>query len=202
MTLENLLSQVGMGTKLTDRYSEVPVHDHHVYYAYEPSAPSHGAVATSKHNYGGGHKSSASMSALTLLAFLFFLHILQQCIKDHMTDMSTAPVMIMTAGREGDDAIAKGANFNKLDKTGMTESNFEDMPDNDQMDANKQNKLTEKYGEKNPYDIDGLSNKHQLMKIKTAHVTKSDETKRKYVLKNYANRSNGFAGFYSAMDEE
>lgn len=119
-----------------------------------------------------------------------------------MTDMSTAPVMIMTAGREGHDDITKSGTFNKIDKTGMTESNFEDITDNERMDANKQNKITEKYGEKDPYDMDGSSNKHQLMKIKTAHVTKSDETKHKYVFKNYANRSNSFAGFYSAMDEE
>lgn len=152
-------------------------------------------------NYGGGHKSSASMSALTLLAFLFFLHILQQCIKDHMTDMSTAPVMIMTAGREGDDSVTKSETFNKIDKTGMTEINFQDIPDKDGMNA--QNKITEKYGEKNPYEINGSPNKHQLMKIKTTHVTKSDETKHKHnILENYANRSSNYAGFYSVMDEE
>ncbi|XP_047028180.1 uncharacterized protein LOC124636239 [Helicoverpa zea] len=193
MTLENLLSQVGLGTKqLTDRYSEIPVHDHHVYYAYEPSAPSHGASA--KHNYGGGHKSGASMSALTLLAFLFFLHILQQCIKDHMTEMSTPPVMIMTAGREGDDtqAITKSAAFNKIDKTGMTETSETHR---------MQNKVNEKSSEKNPYN-NNSSNKQQLTKVKTADDTKSEDTKNKYVFKSYPNRSSYFAGLYSAMDEE
>ncbi|CAH1636922.1 unnamed protein product [Spodoptera littoralis] len=204
MTLENLLSQVGIGTKqLTDRYSEVPVHDHHVYYAYEPSAPSHGPVATSKYNYGGGHhKSGASMSALTLLAFLFFLHILQQCIKDHMTEMSTAPVMIMTAGREGEDAITKSATFNKIDKTGVTDFGSKDSSVNDRTDTINQNKITENYDVKNPYNNDGPSSKHQLLKVKTEQLPRSEETKQKYVFKNYANRSSMYAGFYSAMDEE
>lgn len=112
--------------------------------------------------------------------------------------MSTAPVMVMTAGREGDEAITKSATFNKIDKTGMT-----DITENREMDVIKQNKITEMYNEKNPYESDGSSNKHQLMKIKTAqYVTKSDEEKQKYVFKNYANRSSNFAGFYSAMDEE
>lgn len=122
-----------------------------------------------------------------------------------MTDMSTPPVMIMTAGREGDDAITKSATFKKIDKTGMSEESITDIPENNEnnrMDTIKQNKITEVYGEKNPYVSDSSSNKHQLMKTKTAHVTKSDEIKHKYVLKNYANRSSNFAGFYSAMDEE
>ncbi|PZC75344.1 hypothetical protein B5X24_HaOG206439 [Helicoverpa armigera] len=150
-------------------------------------------------NYGGGHKSGASMSALTLLAFLFFLHILQQCIKDHMTEMSTPPVMIMTAGREGDDtqAITKSAAFNKIDKTGMTETS-----ETHRMDTRKQNKVNEKNSEKNPYNNSGSSNKQQLTKVKTADDTKSEDTKNKYVFKSYPNRTSYFAGLYSAMDEE
>lgn len=50
---------------------------------------------------GGGSKGagSAAMSALTLLSFLFFLNILQQCLKDHMMTLNPQ-VTIMSAGRE------------------------------------------------------------------------------------------------------
>lgn len=42
---------------------------------------------------GGGHPtkskgSSTAMTALTLLAFLFFLNILQNCLKEHMETMN------------------------------------------------------------------------------------------------------------------
>ncbi|CAD0197751.1 unnamed protein product [Chrysodeixis includens] len=200
MTMENLFSQMGMGTKqLSERYSDVPVHDHHVYYAYEPSGPSHGHIASSKHNYGGSHKSSASMSALTLLAFLFFLHILQQCIKDHVTDMSTAPIMIMTAGREGEEAIPKSSAYNKIDKTGVTQIDSKNSPGNDQMIMYNSKKVTEKSGVKKTYD-DSSSNKNQI-KIKSANASKLEEqTKR--IFKNVPNRNPHFAGFVSAMDEE
>lgn len=38
-------------------------------------------------HHGGGGKSGAALSALTLLAFMFFLNILQQCLRDHMNSM-------------------------------------------------------------------------------------------------------------------
>ncbi|CAF4842672.1 unnamed protein product [Pieris macdunnoughi] len=71
-------------------------------------------IVQSHSSSGGEHKSKAAMSALTLLAFLFFLHILQQCIKDHMTAMSTSPIMIMSAGKEGNEFEKTRL---KLDKT-------------------------------------------------------------------------------------
>lgn len=40
---------------------------------------------------GGGHKSknsALSMSALTLLAFLFFINMLQSCLKEQMTSLN------------------------------------------------------------------------------------------------------------------
>lgn len=40
---------------------------------------------------GGGHKSKSSalsMSALTLLAFLFFINMLQTCLKEQMTSLN------------------------------------------------------------------------------------------------------------------
>lgn len=151
-------------------------------------------------NYGGGHKSNASMSALTLLAFLFFLHILQQCIKDHVTDMSTAPVMIMTAGREGDEAVSKSTAYSKIDKTGVTQIDSKDSFGNDQINMQKSNKLTEKSDVKKPND-DSSSNKYQI-KIKSANTSKLDEQKSKRIFKNVPNRNPHFAGFVSAMDEE
>lgn len=135
------------------------------------------------------------MSALTLLAFLFFLHILQQCIKDHMTDMSsTQPVMVMTASREGDEIISKSVS-NKIDKTGVTQ--VEVISDeNDEISTNTQNKkITEA---KNPYNDD---NKKPLLKVHTTAHT-SDDQKYRYVYNKNANRSSYFSGFVSAMDED
>ncbi|XP_034833071.1 uncharacterized protein [Maniola hyperantus] len=128
MTLENLPSRLGMPKQLVDRYAEYPgpVHDQPMYYPYEPSATSQGHVGhislPSKHHFSGGsHKNNAAMSALTLLAFLFFLHILQQCLKEHMTALSTPQVMIMTGGKEGEDTIRRISN-KKVDKTGVLET--------------------------------------------------------------------------------
>ncbi|XP_059621170.1 uncharacterized protein LOC132264855 [Phlebotomus argentipes] len=42
-------------------------------------------------------KGSGALSALTLLAFLFFLNLLQSCLKEHMDTMNPT-VMVMTAG--------------------------------------------------------------------------------------------------------
>ncbi|KAM7344118.1 uncharacterized protein ACRADG_010951 [Cochliomyia hominivorax] len=44
---------------------------------------------------GGGKKGSSALSALTLLSFLFFINLLQGCIKDHMDAMNPT-VMVMT----------------------------------------------------------------------------------------------------------
>uniref|UniRef100_A0A1B0DF25 Uncharacterized protein n=1 Tax=Phlebotomus papatasi TaxID=29031 RepID=A0A1B0DF25_PHLPP len=51
-------------------------------------------------HYSSGRKSgkgSGALSALTLLAFLFFLNLLQSCLKEHMDAMNPT-VMVMTAG--------------------------------------------------------------------------------------------------------
>ncbi|XP_050344015.1 uncharacterized protein LOC126769356 [Nymphalis io] len=124
MTIENYLSQMGMAQKqFTDRYTEYsgPAQDQPLYYPYEPVPSQVHVNAPFKHQFiSGGHKNNAAMSALTLLAFLFFLHILQQCLKDHMTAMSTPQVMLMSGGREGDEHIAK-LSHDKIDKTGEME---------------------------------------------------------------------------------
>ncbi|KAJ2951819.1 hypothetical protein O0L34_g13982 [Tuta absoluta] len=138
MTIQNLLSQIGMG-------------------------PKH--LAESHH--GGGHKSNAAMSALTLLSFLFFLHILQQCLRDHMMAMSTAPVVIVQS-RDGEEPIAKTG---KVDKTGINDDDAE-------------------------YEKD-------LMKINTAEHTPSLDAERyRKMFQSYGNRSAGFRGFVSAMDDD
>ena len=53
------------------------------------------AVDTQSNHYGppmmqskGGKLKGAALSALTLLAFLFFLNLLQSCLKDHMDAMN------------------------------------------------------------------------------------------------------------------
>ncbi|CAH0726988.1 unnamed protein product, partial [Brenthis ino] len=124
--MDTIHSQIGLPMKqLADRYADYSgtAHDQPLYYPYEPSQPAQGHIVPTKHHYGGGssHKNNAAMSALTLLAFLFFLHILQQCLKDHMTAMSTPQVMIMTGGRDGEESIAKQTH-NKFDKTGEFET--------------------------------------------------------------------------------
>ncbi|XP_023941365.1 uncharacterized protein LOC112048175 [Bicyclus anynana] len=128
MSLENLPSHMGNVEKqLADRYAEYPggIHDQPMYYPYEPSQTSQGHIThvlPSKHHFsGGGHKNNAAMSALTLLAFLFFLHILQQCLREHMTAISTPQVMIMTGGKEGDENIRRSSN-KKIDKIGVSET--------------------------------------------------------------------------------
>ncbi|XP_049874867.1 uncharacterized protein LOC126372976 [Pectinophora gossypiella] len=194
MTLGDLLSQMGIGSKhLTERFSHSDFvgpsspHDSHVIYAYEPSHSSHGHVASSKHHHGGGgHKSNAAMSALTLLAFLFFLHILQQCLRDHMMAMSTPPVMIMTASREGEEPISKTA-ANKVDKYGKSENQKKGI----------------ETGKSRTHEDDSNDKKEVLMKINTAeHTPKHGSPSYVRVFRNYGNKSLEYRGFVSAMDED
>ncbi|XP_012547482.1 uncharacterized protein LOC105841945 [Bombyx mori] len=195
MALENFMSQMGIDTKqMVERYSEHagPVHDHHVYYAYEPSGPPHdhsGHVTSTKHNYGSGFKSNASMSALTLLAFLFFLHILQQCIKDHMNDMTTPPLMVMSAGREGEENISKAA-IKKIDKTGVTNSKSDEKNDEINRDS-----FVEKY--ETNYDDD--ESKKQLTRIDLFSKTK-DVYKQKYE-NLFPNDNYKHSGHINAMED-
>ncbi|XP_077291590.1 uncharacterized protein LOC143915052 [Arctopsyche grandis] len=121
MTIKNILQNPGLsGVKNAfDRFHHNAPMDHGYYggpnnyngglngYNYHPppsyQAPPAGPII--KHykqsSSGGGNKGagSAAMSALTLLSFLFFLNILQQCLKDHMMTLNPQ-VTIMSAGRE------------------------------------------------------------------------------------------------------
>ncbi|CRK93232.1 CLUMA_CG006776, isoform A [Clunio marinus] len=47
-----------------------------------------------------GKLKGAAVSALTLLAFLFFLNLLQSCLKEHLETVSPT-VMVMSAGQRG-----------------------------------------------------------------------------------------------------
>lgn len=129
------------------------------------------------------------MSALTLLAFLFFLHILQQCIKEHMTDMNTSPLMVMTAGRESEDNISKSLG-NKLEKIGLTQTNIMDKIDvMAKIGVNNRKSTAEKYNARNPYSDNDYTKKSASTSIKTA-VPLIDTPKEKYkqIYKNDANR--------------
>lgn len=123
------------------------------------------------------------MSALTLLAFLFFLHILQQCIKEHMTEMSTTPVVVMTAGREGEVDLA---NSDKIDKTGVS------LIDSERNQI-KSNVPEEKV---NPFRQDTKTD-DKMMRINAAeHKPRNDY---EYLYRN--TEQTLFPGFVSAMDE-
>ncbi|XP_055617854.1 uncharacterized protein LOC129763107 [Toxorhynchites rutilus septentrionalis] len=82
--------------------------------AYGPPGPSSGGYdyhAPHPHSYQPPHPipfikfspksgrkgKGAALSALTLLAFLYFLNLLQSCLKEHMETMNPT-VMVMTAG--------------------------------------------------------------------------------------------------------
>lgn len=120
------------------------------------------------------------MSALTLLAFLFFLHILQQCIKDHMTEMSTAPVVVMSASREGNEPLSKATL--KIDKTGV--ERLEDETDKDY--------------ETNPYKSNIGPDANKMLRIDAEeHKPKRDNIYGKV----YKKDENSFPGFESALND-
>jgi hypothetical protein len=113
------------------------------------------------------------MSALTLLAFLFFLHILQQCIKEHMLVMNTPQITIVTGAREGEEDIKKSDA--KIDKSGHT-SFDSNSNDND---------------EETTY----------LMKINTAQPTFNSGSQSYMHEKDFEDRRLAQSGFISAMTD-
>ncbi|CAK1582831.1 unnamed protein product [Parnassius mnemosyne] len=204
MALENILSRMGLDTKqLTDRYAEYgpPMHDQHIFYGYEPSSPLHGHAVPTKHNYvSGSHKNNAAMSALTLLAFLFFLNILQQCLKDHMTAMNTPQVTIMSSVKETEDNFAKKSFTNKFDKTGTLHT--------DKNNFQRESLLSLKEGEQvsveeNEFESrlnsDDASQK-TLLKIKTAEHKPQNSAQEHKIVKNNANQTFKYAGFYDEYE--
>ncbi|KAG6441001.1 hypothetical protein O3G_MSEX001564 [Manduca sexta] len=139
------------------------------------------------------------MSALTLLAFLFFLHILQQCIKEHMNDLGASPIVVMTAGKDGETNIAKSAN--KIDKSGVSEISAKQKGN-----ANEnRNPTIEKYEAKNPFQ-NPTSNK-KLLKVPLAEkASTGDYTRNQYreIYKNYnnGNQSPMFSRYISDTNED
>lgn len=97
-----------------------------------------------------------------------------------MTEMSTAPVMVMTAGREGEADLSKSE---KIDKTGITDS-----------ESNK-NKVENPLDMVNPFRKD-IETADKMMRINAAeHKPRNDY---EYV---YKNAEYTFPGFVSAMEE-
>ncbi|XP_058840162.1 uncharacterized protein LOC131695685 [Topomyia yanbarensis] len=67
-------------------------------YEYHPRMPAHTHHPTFHFSSPKSKKGKgAALSALTLLAFLYFLNMLQSCLKEHMDTMNPT-VMVMTAG--------------------------------------------------------------------------------------------------------
>lgn len=81
---------------------------------HQPAKPSFGGSGLGK-KLGGGKKGSSALSALTLLSFLFFINLLQGCIKDHMDAMNPT-VMVMTTN------IIRNR-FNKMGEMNSREQN-------------------------------------------------------------------------------
>ncbi|GLV37353.1 hypothetical protein CBL_10680 [Carabus blaptoides fortunei] len=74
----------------------------HVYSSVGNSGYGYGSHHESSHHHGGGGggKKSVALSALTLLAFLFFLHILQTCLQEQMDATTNTQVVVMSARLE------------------------------------------------------------------------------------------------------
>ncbi|XP_049530142.1 uncharacterized protein LOC125948276 [Anopheles darlingi] len=77
-----------------------PIHTPPIFHSHPPvhlvtTYSSGGHSSIGKSHRGGGK--GAALSALTLLAFLYFLNMLQSCLKEHMATMNPT-VMVMTAG--------------------------------------------------------------------------------------------------------
>ncbi|KAH8284377.1 hypothetical protein KR018_010666 [Drosophila ironensis] len=73
-------------------YPSGPQHHHPPQHHGPPPAPK-----TTKSSKKSKKSSKSVMNALTLLAFFFFVNMLQNCLKDHMADMNPT-VMVLTAG--------------------------------------------------------------------------------------------------------
>ncbi|XP_035890541.1 uncharacterized protein LOC118502421 [Anopheles stephensi] len=137
-------------------------------YDYHPPPPPHPAPppqppsiihslpplwpAPSHHGKSGKGK-GAALSALTLLAFLYFLNLLQSCLKEHMETMNPT-VMVMTAGatrrKDMASSIEQGS------------SSVEDAP-REEIDAGPDVDAIDRY--------EGLSQRFQL--LTSSNVTRN-----------------------------
>lgn len=87
-------AQAATGYGAPQQHYHQPVQHHYpapaqTYHHYSAPVVSHSRTHKWLHGGSSHGKSNASaMSALTLLAFLFFLNILQSCLKEHMLTMN------------------------------------------------------------------------------------------------------------------
>lgn len=96
--------------------------------------------------------------------------------------MSTTPVVVMTAGREGEVDLSKS---DKIDKTGITQIESE------------RNQINTEIPAENPFRHE-IKMEDKMMRINAAeHKPRQDY---EYVYKNTV--KSAFPGFVSAMDEE
>lgn len=108
-----------------------------------------------------------------------------------MTNMGTPQVMIMTAGKESEDNIAKISHTNKIDKTGKS---------NDKNDSQTENSnLNKKTIDKNAFENQNGTPSKTLMKIKTEEPRPQNGAQKK-IFKNNSGRSSIFANFYDETD--
>uniref|UniRef100_A0A182N5L7 Uncharacterized protein n=1 Tax=Anopheles dirus TaxID=7168 RepID=A0A182N5L7_9DIPT len=134
-------------------------------------APSHGKSGKGK---------GAALSALTLLAFLYFLNLLQSCLKEHMETMNPT-VMVMTAGATRRKDISAS-----LEQAGP--GSAEDVPRDDGADdaigryeglAQRYQLLTTSNGTRNPYGQPKRSRRPQEQAGKKQSPDGSSTTRRK-----------------------
>lgn len=123
----------------TGRFGQSTYHHH----AYTPAASSSASGWSS--GGGGGHKSKSSSlqtSALTLLAFLFFINMLHTCLKEQMTSLNPT-VMVMTTGngrirKTGTNMVTMDGNKDAMNPpiqsgVGVIETSVADNIDNNDM---------------------------------------------------------------------
>ncbi|XP_058056132.1 uncharacterized protein LOC131207530 [Anopheles bellator] len=72
-----------------------PSGPHIIHHPLPPAPPPF--LSTPSFGKPGSRRKGAALSALTLLAFLYFLNLLQNCLKEHMVTMNPT-VMVMTSG--------------------------------------------------------------------------------------------------------
>lgn len=106
-----------------------------------------------------------------------------------MSMTTSTPIMIMTAGREGEEAISKVND--KFDKSGVTSKASKHVTENHKIYDNSNAKK----------NLNGIDNRKDMTKINAAqHTPKIGAERYRNVIKNHGNQSIALSGFVSAMD--
>uniref|UniRef100_A0AAR5Q2I3 Uncharacterized protein n=1 Tax=Dendroctonus ponderosae TaxID=77166 RepID=A0AAR5Q2I3_DENPD len=93
----------------------IPIVDGHQHYKFPPTFNHYGTTGSYLYKKDR-EKRSIGLSVLTLLSFLFFLHILQSCLQEQVDNSNAqTPVVIMQAKLESGDQ-PKTAAWEKLEK--------------------------------------------------------------------------------------